>query len=117
MDFSTGRVRWFLYSLLARGAAGVADNHGSYVTPLVRERAAELGVDVATLTGTGVGGRIRTRDVEAAAARSEKRDGLLEREQVLPHVSFHKQVTKSPIEEKAVEPMHYLADVVIGEDV
>ncbi|UZJ23589.1 2-oxoglutarate dehydrogenase, E2 component, dihydrolipoamide succinyltransferase [Rhodococcus antarcticus] len=38
-----------------------------YVTPLVRKLATEKGVDLASLTGTGVGGRIRKQDVEAAA--------------------------------------------------
>ena len=39
----------------------------AYVTPLVRKMASEYGVDLATLTGTGVGGRIRKQDVIAAA--------------------------------------------------
>ncbi len=39
-----------------------------YVTPLVRKIAADSGVDLATITGTGVGGRIRKQDVIAAAA-------------------------------------------------
>ncbi|WP_369374334.1 2-oxoglutarate dehydrogenase, E2 component, dihydrolipoamide succinyltransferase [Promicromonospora sp. Populi] len=40
---------------------------GSYLTPLVRKLAADKGVDVAEVTGTGVGGRIRKEDVLAAA--------------------------------------------------
>lgn len=40
---------------------------GLYVTPLVRKLAADHGVDLATVTGTGVGGRIRRQDVLAAA--------------------------------------------------
>ena len=39
-----------------------------YVTPLVRKLAAEKGVDLETVVGTGVGGRIRKQDVLAAAA-------------------------------------------------
>jgi 2-oxoglutarate dehydrogenase E2 component (dihydrolipoamide succinyltransferase) len=39
-----------------------------YVTPIVRKLARELGVDLAGVTGTGIGGRIRREDVEAAAA-------------------------------------------------
>ena len=39
----------------------------AYVTPLVRKLAAEHGVDLASLRGTGVGGRIRKQDVLAAA--------------------------------------------------
>ena len=47
------------------------DDQSTYVTPLVRKMAAEHGVDLATLTGTGVGGRIRKQDVlDAAAAKS-----------------------------------------------
>jgi 2-oxoglutarate dehydrogenase E2 component (dihydrolipoamide succinyltransferase) len=38
-----------------------------YVTPLVRKLAAEYAVDLATVTGTGVGGRIRKQDVLEAA--------------------------------------------------
>jgi pyruvate dehydrogenase E2 component (dihydrolipoamide acetyltransferase) len=45
---------------------------GPYVTPLVRKLAAEHGVDLAAVTGTGVGGRIRKQDVlEAARAVRE----------------------------------------------
>ncbi|WP_026460937.1 2-oxoglutarate dehydrogenase, E2 component, dihydrolipoamide succinyltransferase [Schaalia suimastitidis] len=45
---------------------------GGYVTPIVRKLAREAGVDLATVTGTGVGGRIRREDVEAAAAALQK---------------------------------------------
>ena len=40
---------------------------GPYVTPLVRKLATEHGVDLAAVTGTGVGGRIRKQDVLEAA--------------------------------------------------
>src|SRR5262249_58022464 len=41
-----------------------------YVTPLVRKLAAEHAVDLESVTGTGVGGRIRKQDViEAARAQ------------------------------------------------
>jgi 2-oxoglutarate dehydrogenase E2 component (dihydrolipoamide succinyltransferase) len=46
----------------------VAESSDSYVTPLVRKLAADNGVDLATVTGTGVGGRIRKSDVLSAAA-------------------------------------------------
>src|SRR5580765_7671411 len=36
---------------------------GTYVTPLVRKLASEHGVDLGSLSGTGVGGRIRKSDV------------------------------------------------------
>ncbi|MFF9093406.1 2-oxoglutarate dehydrogenase, E2 component, dihydrolipoamide succinyltransferase [Streptomyces sp. NPDC014802] len=44
-----------------------ATDEGAYVTPLVRKLAAENGVDLASVKGTGVGGRIRKQDVLAAA--------------------------------------------------
>ena len=41
----------------------------AYVTPIVRKLAAENGVDLSRVNGTGVGGRIRKEDVLAAVAR------------------------------------------------
>ncbi|MEU2179743.1 2-oxoglutarate dehydrogenase, E2 component, dihydrolipoamide succinyltransferase [Streptomyces thermolilacinus] len=51
----------------AAPAAAQATDEGAYVTPLVRKLAAENGVDLASVKGTGVGGRIRKQDVLAAA--------------------------------------------------
>ncbi|HPT94642.1 MAG TPA: 2-oxo acid dehydrogenase subunit E2 [Microbacteriaceae bacterium] len=48
-------------------APAASDGHG-YVTPLVRRLAAQRGVDLANVTGSGVGGRIRKEDVLAATA-------------------------------------------------
>ncbi|WP_315914847.1 2-oxoglutarate dehydrogenase, E2 component, dihydrolipoamide succinyltransferase [Arthrobacter sp. lap29] len=45
-----------------------ADVSAGYVTPLVRKLARQHGIDLSTLTGTGVGGRIRGADVKDAAA-------------------------------------------------
>ena len=39
-----------------------------YVTPIVRKLAREAGIDLAEITGSGIGGRIRREDVEAAIA-------------------------------------------------
>ncbi|MEW2485673.1 2-oxoglutarate dehydrogenase, E2 component, dihydrolipoamide succinyltransferase [Streptomyces sp. NPDC048411] len=47
--------------------APAAVDDGAYVTPLVRKLAAENGVDLGAVKGTGVGGRIRKQDVVAAA--------------------------------------------------
>jgi 2-oxoglutarate dehydrogenase E2 component (dihydrolipoamide succinyltransferase) len=44
-----------------------ATAEGPYITPLVRKLAAEHGVNLATVAGTGVGGRIRKQDVLEAA--------------------------------------------------
>ncbi|MBB6172577.1 2-oxoglutarate dehydrogenase E2 component (dihydrolipoamide succinyltransferase) [Nocardiopsis mwathae] len=44
----------------------------AYVTPLVRKLAAEQGVDLSRVQGTGVGGRIRKQDVQEAARRQKE---------------------------------------------
>ena len=46
----------------------VAVTGSAYVTPIVRKLARELGIDLASVSGTGVGGRVRREDIEAAAA-------------------------------------------------
>jgi 2-oxoglutarate dehydrogenase E2 component (dihydrolipoamide succinyltransferase) len=51
----------------AAPAAAQPVDDGAYVTPLVRKLATENGVDLSTVKGTGVGGRIRKQDVIAAA--------------------------------------------------
>ncbi len=51
----------------APAAAAVASDGPTYVTPLVRKLAQAHGVDLASVKGTGVGGRIRKQDVLAAA--------------------------------------------------
>jgi 2-oxoglutarate dehydrogenase E2 component (dihydrolipoamide succinyltransferase) len=48
-------------------AAPVSQPADAYVTPLVRKLASELSVNLAQVTGTGIGGRIRREDVEALA--------------------------------------------------
>ncbi|MSV61685.1 MAG: 2-oxoglutarate dehydrogenase, E2 component, dihydrolipoamide succinyltransferase, partial [Actinobacteria bacterium] len=50
--------------------APVTQPQDAYVTPIVRKLANDLGVNLASVRGTGIGGRIRKEDVEAAAPRS-----------------------------------------------
>ena len=50
-------------------AAPVSQPADAYVTPIVRKLANDLGVNLASVKGTGIGGRIRREDVEAAAPR------------------------------------------------
>ncbi len=59
----------------AAATAAAASQDGdatSYVTPLVRRMAADRGIDLGSVSGTGVGGRIRKQDVLDAAAAQEK---------------------------------------------
>jgi 2-oxoglutarate dehydrogenase E2 component (dihydrolipoamide succinyltransferase) len=48
-------------------AAPISQPTDSYVTPIVRKLASELGVNLASVKGSGIGGRVRREDVEAAA--------------------------------------------------
>ncbi|MEU4816535.1 2-oxoglutarate dehydrogenase, E2 component, dihydrolipoamide succinyltransferase [Micromonospora aurantiaca] len=47
------------------------EDAAGYVTPLVRKLAAEHGVDLGSIKGTGVGGRIRKQDVLEAAEKAK----------------------------------------------
>ncbi|MCK1806375.1 MULTISPECIES: 2-oxoglutarate dehydrogenase, E2 component, dihydrolipoamide succinyltransferase [unclassified Micromonospora] len=47
------------------------EDAAGYVTPLVRKLAAEHGVDLGSVKGTGVGGRIRKQDVLEAAEKAK----------------------------------------------
>ncbi len=49
-----------------------AGDDGTYVTPLVRKLAAQHGVDLTSVTGTGIGGRIRKQDVLDSAKAAEE---------------------------------------------
>lgn len=54
------------------GAGGTSEEARRRVSPLARRRAAELGVDLARVHGTGPGGAVRVSDVDAAAAPGDR---------------------------------------------
>jgi pyruvate dehydrogenase E2 component (dihydrolipoamide acetyltransferase) len=49
----------------ATPAAAAVDSDPNYITPIVRKLAHDLGVNLSTVKGTGVGGRIRKEDILA----------------------------------------------------
>ncbi len=51
-------------------AQSPAANTAGYVTPLVRKLANDSGIDLSTISGSGIGGRIRKQDVISAASGS-----------------------------------------------
>jgi 2-oxoglutarate dehydrogenase E2 component (dihydrolipoamide succinyltransferase) len=55
-----------------RPTAETGADGAPYVTPLVRKLATENSIDLAEVTGTGVGGRVRKQDVLAAAQNKEE---------------------------------------------
>jgi len=50
--------------------APVSQPTDAYVTPIVRKLANDLGVNLASVKGTGIGGRIRKEDIEALAPKN-----------------------------------------------
>ena len=54
-------------AVAAASASGAPGNAAPAATPVVRAVARKLGVDLATVKGTGTGGRITPKDVRAAA--------------------------------------------------
>ncbi len=65
-------------------AEGGGQDVSAYVTPLVRKLAAQHGVDLNSLQGTGVGGRIRKQDVLDAAKAKEAPAAQAAPEQAAP---------------------------------
>jgi pyruvate dehydrogenase E2 component (dihydrolipoamide acetyltransferase) len=89
---------------------------GPYVTPLVRKMAAEHGVDLSSIEGSGVGGRIRKQDV-LDAAESQKSGGGGKDEEAKPAAEKKSAgggaapVEPSPLRGKT-EPMTRLRKVI-----
>jgi pyruvate dehydrogenase E2 component (dihydrolipoamide acetyltransferase) len=56
----------------AAPSGGGDDDSSAYVTPLVRKLASEHSIDLSSVQGTGVGGRIRKQDIlDAATAKAD----------------------------------------------
>ena len=76
-----------------------------YVTPLVRKLAAEHAVNLETVTGTGVGGRIRKQDViEAARAQRAAQPQPAPAQTAQPQTA-QPQAPRAPQEVRAAQPV------------
>ena len=80
-------------STAAPVAAAQTDAPEPYVTPIVRKLAADAGIDLASITGTGVGGRIRREDVMAAA---EERAAAEQRAAAAREAAAHAAAAPAP---------------------
>ena len=60
----------------AAPAAPVSQPQDAYVTPIVRKLANDLGVNLASVRGTGIGGRIRKEDVVSAQTNNNAVAGV-----------------------------------------
>ena len=70
-----------------------SESDPAYITPIVRKLAKDNGVDLATVQGTGIGGRIRKEDVEARIGQSAPISGT----QVAPSPAAPATVEVSPL--------------------
>jgi pyruvate dehydrogenase E2 component (dihydrolipoamide acetyltransferase) len=89
-----------------------------FASPIARKLAAERGLDLATVTGTGPGGRITRRDVEAAsrsaasaiAASASAADAVIPAPagRLVPHTPMRRAIARRLTESKATVPHFYL---------
>ncbi|MFD0222765.1 2-oxoglutarate dehydrogenase, E2 component, dihydrolipoamide succinyltransferase [Streptomyces hirsutus] len=84
-------------------AAARPTDEGAYVTPLVRKLAAEHGVDLSTVKGTGVGGRIRKQDVVAAAEAAKAAPAAAPAPQAAPAAKRAPVLEASPLRGQTVK--------------
>jgi 2-oxoglutarate dehydrogenase E2 component (dihydrolipoamide succinyltransferase) len=92
-----------------RQAASAPAGDVGYVTPLVRKLAAEYAVDLSSVTGTGVGGRIRKQDVLDAAKLVAQRSA--QASAASPAAPARKATAPSPLRGRT-EPMSRLRKVI-----
>ncbi|MEW1957968.1 2-oxoglutarate dehydrogenase, E2 component, dihydrolipoamide succinyltransferase [Kineococcus sp. NPDC059986] len=76
--------------------AAEATGGSTYVTPLVRKLAKDLGVDLSSLTGTGVGGRVRKQDVQEAADKAAEAAKAAQQQASAPAAAPAAPAAKSP---------------------
>src|SRR5205823_4152005 len=78
-----------LLVVIGDGAAATTRAAAPQATPLVRRIAKELGVDLATVHGTGPGGRITEADVRGGVAETEGRREKMRgvRRQIASHLA------------------------------
>ncbi len=81
-----------------------------FASPLARKIARQAGVAVGTITGTGPGGRILRRDVEAAIASHGTGEPGGSGE--IPHSRFRRAIAARLVESKQTAPHFYLRATV-----
>jgi pyruvate dehydrogenase E2 component (dihydrolipoamide acetyltransferase) len=98
-----------LATLLAAGeVAGEAPSSArKAVSPAARKRAAELGVDIATLSGTGAGGAVTVEDVERAGAKGAPASAAPDRA-----AEMRKAIAAAMSRSKREIPHYYLSETI-----
>ena len=93
----------------APAAAAPAKRGGkSPASPVAKRMAAELGVDLSTVTGTGPGGRIRKEDVIAAAEGRSQGSGVRSQGEVVEFTGMRKVIAERLSHSKQTIPHIYL---------
>jgi pyruvate dehydrogenase E2 component (dihydrolipoamide acetyltransferase) len=90
---------------------------GAKVTPAARRRAAELGIDPGTLTGTGIDGSVTLADIEAAAiarplAKAAPPSGEKPRRIGFDPAEMRKAIAAAMTRSKREIPHYYLSDTI-----
>jgi len=81
------------------------------ISPLARKRAQELGVDLASVAGTGEGGSVTSADVERAAApRTPPKPPVARKEE--PYVAMRRVIAAAMARSKREIPHYYLAATI-----
>ncbi|MGI6877708.1 2-oxoglutarate dehydrogenase, E2 component, dihydrolipoamide succinyltransferase [Microbacterium sp. gxy059] len=93
-------------------AAAPAEGQKQYVTPLVRKLATQHGVDLASVTGTGVGGRIRKEDVLNAAKSGAPAASSVAASAPAPAASGPQTILETSSLRGTTQPMSRLRKVV-----
>ncbi|MEL0237190.1 MAG: 2-oxoglutarate dehydrogenase, E2 component, dihydrolipoamide succinyltransferase, partial [Aquiluna sp.] len=102
---------------VAAAPSPVSDSESdpNYVTPIVRKLASDMGVDLASVQGTGVGGRIRKEDVmsagSGAAASTPSAPAQLPTESNLRGTSEPMSRLRKVLAERAVASMQQSAQL------
>ena len=90
----------------------VPARRGAKVTPAARRRAAELGVDPALISGTGVEGAVSIADVEAAAHRPVAASAPSPRRVGFNAVEMRKAIASAMGRSKREIPHYYLSHTI-----
>ena len=87
-----------------KAAPRASGDEGTYVTPLVRKLAGQHNVDLSSLEGTGVGGRIRKQDVLDAADKTKRDTEKAEQDKAQVQKDAEKAEKDAAAEVKAEKP-------------
>ncbi len=102
-------TRFLLKNLVSRGAKKPPTRKRVKASPLAKKLAAEKGVDLSALTGSGPGGAISKEDVLKAAAVAEAVPAEAPAGRLLPLTSMRRAIGRRLVESKTTIPHFYVS--------